>query len=286
MPAISVRPLSNAVGAEIAGARISADMSDDDFAAIEAALHRHLVVVIRAQTTTPEGFVAFSKRFGTPEPHVINQFHHSVDPNILILSNRKNDKGENIGLADGGSYFHSDYSYLDVPARCTMLYGIEIPPIEAGTTFANQRQAYADLPDATKARIDGLICRHHYGNRDVPDENQRTAASKLSAEQKDRVSWVRHPLVRRHPHTGARSLYAVSGSSYGVEGMDDAAGVALLDELKAHATQPKYCHQPTYKAGDIVIWDNCSLLHKAPLIDQSLPRTLWRITVKERGPTL
>lgn len=284
--AISVRPLSDAVGAEIIGARVAADMGDPEFRAIEAALHEHLVVVIRNQATTPEDFVAFARRFGAPEPHVIDQFHHKADPNILILSNRKNERGENIGLADGGSYFHTDYSYLAVPARATMLYAIEIPPVEAGTTFANQRQAYADLPEATKARIDGLVCRHHYGNRDVPDENERTAASKLSAEQKARVDWVRHPLVRRHPHTGERTLYAVSGSSYGIEGMDDRDGVTLLDELKAHATQPKYCHQPSYKAGDIVIWDNCALLHKAPLIDPSLPRTLWRITVKERGPTL
>lgn len=283
---LSVRPLSKVLGAEIIGADVRADMPEAEFKAIEAALHEHLVVVIRGQKTSPEGFVAFSRRFGKPEPHVIDQFHHRADPNILILSNRRNEKGENIGLADGGTYFHSDYSYLATPARCTMLFAIEIPGGEAGTSFANQRQAYEDLPVATKARIDGLICRHHYGNRDVPDEEARTAASKLSGDQKKKVTWVRHPLVRSHPHTAKRSLYAVSGSSYGVEGMDDKAGVALLDELKAHATQAKYVYQPSYRPGDIVIWDNCSLLHSAPLIDPNAPRTLWRITVKEAGPTI
>jgi taurine dioxygenase len=280
-----MRKLSDTLGAEITGVDLSR-LDDAGFTMIETALHEHLVVKLPAQTVTPEAFVAFSKRFGRPEPHVIDQYHHRADPNILILSNRKNEKGENIGLADGGTYFHSDYSYLAVPARCTMLFAIEIPGGEAGTTFANQRQAYADLPAAMKTRIDGLVCRHHYGNRDVPEETARTAASTLSADQKKKVDWVRHPLVRRHPFTGARSLYAVSGSSYGIEGMDDKAGIALLDELKHHATAKHYCYQPSYAPGDVVIWDNCSLLHSAPLIDPKAPRTLWRITVKDKGPTI
>jgi taurine dioxygenase len=283
---VQVRPLSDVLGAEITGLDLNT-LDDAVFKVIEDALHVHLVVKLPGQSVTPGNFVAFSKRFGRPEPHVIDQFHHKADPNILILSNRRNDKGEPIGLADGGTYFHCDYSYLAVPARCTMLFALEIPGDDAGTTFANQRKAFADLPDAQKARFDALVARHHYGNRDVADEAKRTAASKLNDDQKAKMDWVRHPLVRRHPHAPQhKSLYAVSGSSYGIDGLDDASGVGLLDELKAHATAPRYCYTPTYKAGDVVIWDNCSLLHAAPLIDPARPRTLWRITVKEAGPTL
>lgn len=281
-----VKPLSDVLGAEITGLDLNT-LDDAGFRVIEDALHAHLVVKLPGQSVTPENFVAFSKRFGRPEPHVIDQFHHKADPNILILSNRRNDKGEPIGLADGGTYFHCDYSYLAVPARCTMLFALEIPGDDAGTTFANQRKAYADLPPGQKARVDGLVARHHYGNRDVADDEKRTAASKLTDDQKAKMNWVRHPLVRKHPHVPQyKSLYAVSGSSYGIDGMDDAAGVRLLDELKAHSTAPRYCYTPTYQAGDVVIWDNCSLLHSAPLIDPNRPRTLWRITVKEAGPTL
>lgn len=283
---ISVTPLSTTLGAEITGATIRADMSAAEFQNVENALHEHLVVVIRDQKLAPEDFVTFSKRFGRPEPHVIDQYHHKADPNILILSNRRNEKGENIGLADGGTYFHSDYSYLAVPARCTMLHAIEIPGGDAGTTFANQRKAYEDLPAAKKNAIDGLVCRHHYGNRDNLDITSRTAASGLSDDQEAKMKWERHPLVRSHPHTGRKSLYAVSGSSFGIEGMDDDEGLALLNDLKSHATDRRYCYTPEYRPGDVVIWDNCSLLHSAPLIDPDKPRTLWRITVKEAGPTL
>ena len=286
MSEVQVRKLSDTLGCEIKGARISPGMSDSDFKRIENGLHEHLVVIVRDQKVTPDAFVAFARRFGRPEPHVIDQFHHKADPNILILSNRTDEKGEPMGLADGGTYFHSDYSYLGVPARCTMLHAVEIPGADAGTTFANQRQAYEDLPEATKSKIDPLICRHHYGNRADLDEESRTAASKLTGEQKAKMQWVRHPLVRRHPHTGSKSLYAVSGSSFAIEDMDEREGRALLDELKRHSTQPKYCYTPQYRVGDVVVWDNCSLLHSAPLLDPNRPRTLWRITVKEQGPTV
>jgi taurine dioxygenase len=285
MVKLAVRKLPGAVGCEIEGLELRW-LDDDSFSTIELALHEHLVVIIPGQSIGPKSFAAMAARFGRAEPHVIDQFHHKSDPNILILSNRKDEKGEPIGLADGGTYFHTDYSYLDVPARCTLLFAQEIPPGESGTTFANQRLAYEDLPNATKERISDLVCRHHYGNRDNLDEASRTAASKLSTDQKQKMNWVRHPLVRKHPHTGRKSLYAVSGSSFGIEGMGDNEGRALLDDLKQHSTAGKYCYTPRYRPGDVIIWDNCSLLHSAPLIDASQPRTLWRITVKEQGPTL
>src|SRR6266850_25824 len=98
-------------------------------------------------------------------------------------------------------------------------------------------------------------------------------------------TWLRHPIVRRHPVTGRKALYSVSGSSFRVGGMPDDEAVDLLDELKRHATQQKYQLRLKYGVGDIVIWDNASLLHSATLTDPADPRTLWRITVKEEGRT-
>lgn len=286
MPKMVINPLSDVLGAEIVGADLGGGIGAGEFATIEAALHEHLVVIIRDQSLEPDDLVSFAKRFGTPEPHVIDQFHHSADENILILSNRKDENGYNIGLSDGGTYFHSDYSYLDVPARCTILYAVELPSEKAGTTFANQRAAFEDLDAAERERLDGMVCRHHYGNRDDLDQTSRTVASPLSGEQARKMAWQRHPLVRRHPHTGRPSLYAVSGSSFGIDGMGEEEGRALLDRLKAHSTSARYCFTPHYRPGDVIIWDNCSLLHSAPLVDPDKPRTLWRVTVKEAGPTM
>jgi taurine dioxygenase len=100
------------------------------------------------------------------------------------------------------------------------------------------------------------------------------------------MDWVKHQVARPHPVTGRMALYSVSGSSFGIEGMPQEEAVALLDELKRHSTQEKYQLRLKYGVGDVVIWDNASLLHSATLTDPEDPRTLWRITVKEeRGPS-
>ena len=121
----------------------------------------------------------------------------------------------------------------------------------------------------------------HSGNRNDLDESSRTVASLLNDDQKKKVSWVRHPLVRAHPYTGHKALYAVSGSSFGIDGMPDDEGRALLDELAAHDTADRFCHTYEYQVHDLVVWDNVQMLHSAPVTDLREPRTLWRITVKE-----
>jgi taurine dioxygenase len=275
----SYTPLSAGFGLETREVDL-ARLDDATFGELERAFYRAQVLAIRGQKLAPREFVAFARRFGPPEPHVIDQFHHPDDPNILILSNRRRD-GVPVGLADAGTYFHTDYSYLQVPARATTLYSIEVPSRGGDTLFANQYAAYDDLPAATKRRIEGLVAVHHYGNRNDLDTASRTVASVLSAEQEAKMPLVVHPLVRAHPVTGRKALYAVSGSSFSIVGMPEAEARALLDELAAHATQPKYVLRFAYGVGDVVIWDNASLLHSATLTDPDDPRTLWRITVKE-----
>lgn len=280
---MKIEPLSGVLGARITGVDLAAGLDAESFAAIETAFHAHCFVVFPGQHLTAGQFHRFSRWWGRAEPHVIDTFHHPEIADILVLSNVERD-GKPTGLKDAGSYFHTDYSYLDVPARCTMLYALEMPAAGNGTTFANQTRAYDDLPAPTKARVEGLVARHHYGNRDDLDESSRTVASVLNEDQKKKVHWVRHAVARAHPRTGRKSLYAVSGSSFGIESMDDAQGIALLDELKVHATQAKYCYTMDYRVGDVIVWDNAQLLHCAPLPDHDRARTLWRITVKEQAP--
>jgi taurine dioxygenase len=260
-----------------------ADFIDPDFRKVWNAFFQAQVLVFRAQKFTASDFLSFARQFGRPEPHVIDQFHHPEHPDILILSNVQKD-GKPIGLADAGTYFHTDYSYLDVPARATTLYSLQVPSKGGDTLFADQYTAYDDLSLGMKRRVEPLIALHHYGNRDDLDESSRTVASVLTEEQEGKMVWVRHPVARRHPITGRKALYAVSGSSFGIEGMPQDEALELLDELKRHATQEKYQLRLKYGPGDVVVWDNASLLHSATLTDPSDPRTLWRITIKEERP--
>jgi len=275
------RKLSDGFGMEVRGADL-ASLDENAFQEIKNAFYKHQVLVARAQQLTPSQFLQFARRIGPPEPHVIDQFHHPEHADILILSNVEKD-GKPTGLADAGTYFHTDYSYLEVPARATMLYSIQVPKKGGDTLFADQYAAYEDLPSEQKAKIQNLVALHHYGNRDDLDKRSRTVASVLSEEQENKVTWVKHRVARPHPVTGRTALYSVSGSAFGIEGMPRDEAVALLDQLKRHSTQEKYQLRLKYGVGDVVIWDNASLLHSATLTDPGDPRTLWRITVKEEG---
>jgi taurine dioxygenase len=273
------RKLADSFGLETSGVDLPAIGDTAAFDAIEQALYQGQVLVIRGQTLTPAQFVAFARKFGRPKPHVIDQFHHAEFPEILILSNVKQD-GKPIGLADGGTYWHTDYSYLAEAAKATTLYSIQVPRRGGDTLFANMRAAYDDLPAAMKRRIDGMVTLNLYGNRDNLDVTTRTAASALNGEQWQKMAVVKHPLVRAHPVTGQKALYAVSGTSMGIDGMPEDEALALLRKLAAHATQPKYQLAVKYGVGDVVIWDNASLLHSATLTDPNDARTLYRITIE------
>jgi taurine dioxygenase len=276
------RKLGERFGVEVRDVDL-ASLDEEAFEEIRSAFYEHQVLVARAQKLTAARFLAFARRFGRPEPHVIDQFHHPEHADILILSNRTGADGQPAGLADAGTYFHTDYSYLEVPARATLLYSIQVPKRGGDTLFANQYAAYEELPEEMKTRIQDLVALHHYGNRDDLNKESRTVASVLTAEQENKVTWVKHRVARPHPVTGRTALYSVSGSSFGIEGMPPDEAVTLLDELKRHATQEKYQLRLKYGVGDLVIWDNAALLHSATLTDPQDPRTLWRITVKEEG---
>jgi len=282
MNMVTVTRSGNCMGAEVAGVDLSRVLPDDAFHEIREALHRHHVLSFRGQSLQPREFHRFASLFGPPEPHVLDQHHHPEIADILILSNVVRD-GKPLGLADGGTYWHSDYSYLTIPARATVLYSVEVPEVGGETLFADQERAYEELPESMKKRIDGMVTLNVYGNRDDLDLTSRTSAPPPTAEQKEKrgATLIRHPLVRRHPYSGRKALYAVSGTSFAIEGMPEDEGLALLRELAAHSTQPKYRHSMLYGVGDVVVWDNASVLHSATLTNPAHPRTLHRVTTKE-----
>ncbi len=272
--------LSSGFGLEVSGVDIGVSLTDELFINLESIFYINQVLVLRAQSLTPSAFLNFARRLGPPQPHVIDQFHHPELADILILSNViKN--GQPTGLQDAGTYFHTDYSYLSIPARATTLYSIESPQEGGQTLFANQQEAYDDLPSSLKKQIEPLYAIHQYGNRHDTNEKSRTVASPLNEAQKEKMPTILHKIARTHPITSRKSLYAVSGSSIGIEGMPKDEALDLLDQLARHSTQPKYQLSLSYGCGDVVVWDNSSLLHSATLTDPIFHRTLWRVTVLE-----
>jgi taurine dioxygenase len=284
---LSIQSLPGVFGVEISGVDLSKPMDDATERELLDAFHAHQVIVVRNQSLQFEEFDRLTRCFGRQDPHFLDHLRMRGHPAILMLSNVFQN-GKPIGVFEGAAFWHTDVAYRDPPNSATIVYAIECPRGGCPTHFADTFSAYDALSESMKKRIDDLVALHHYGNRADMDEGSRTSAERLTPEQKKRISNVFHPLVQRHPITGRKSLYGVAGSSFGIVGMPDDEALGLLDELKAHATQPRFVTSYDYSVGDVAAWDTYSTLHMATLQDPATTpetrRLLWRVSVTGKAP--
>jgi len=269
-----------ACGAEIA-CDLAQDIDEATFREIEHAFHDNIVVFFRRQNLSNERHIEFSRRFGELEIHIVKKYLLPDSPEILLISNIRDDRGEHIGLADAGFTWHSDTSYRRRPSRCSLLYAKEVPqrggrPL-GDTVFANTVAAYEALPESMKKRLARLKAVHRYSAR------RRVAASprpKLTRQQVEETPDIAHPIVRTHPYTGRKSLYVTAGECIGIEGMPDDEALDLIAELDSHCVRPEFLYRHKWKVGDLLMWDNTSSMHLA-ICDYALPerRLMHRTTV-------
>lgn len=283
-----ITPLPGGFGAEATGLDVAAPLADEDFEAIRRAYFDHGVLVFRAQNLQPAQHVAFSRRFGELAIHVADQFLLPGHPEILVLSNKKRADGTAVGFEDAGRYWHSDVSYDAAPALGSMLYGVEIPPAGGDTLFADMRRAYETLPDATRRRIEGRRALHSYTHNYRKLETSPGSRPDITDAQLARLADVAHPMVRTvedtGKDTGRKALFVNPGFTYAIEGMGTAEGDALLDELFAHSTRPEFIYSHKWRPGDLLCWDNRSVMHHATLYDPKYTRHMHRTTLKGSRP--
>jgi taurine dioxygenase len=270
-----------ALGAEI-DFDLSGPIDDKTFHEIEQAFHDNIVVFFRGQKLTSERHIDFSRRLGELEIHIVGKYLLSGHPEILLVSNIKNEAGEHIGLADAGFTWHSDTSYRRTPSRCSLLYAKEVPHDDTGamlgdTVFANCIAAYEALPSAMKRRLKGLKAIHRYSSRRRIENSPRP---KLTQAQLDETPDIAHPIVRTHPYSGRKAIYITAGECIGIQGMPEDEAVDLIAELDSHCVRPEFLYRHRWRAGDLVIWDNASAMHLA-ICDYALPqrRLMHRTTV-------
>jgi taurine dioxygenase len=278
---IRVTKCDAALGAEI-GVDLSRPLDDAAFREVEDAFHDNIIVFFRGQNLTDEQQIAFSRRFGELEIHIVKKYLLPDYPEILLVSNIKNAAGEHIGLADAGFTWHSDVSYRKFPSRCSLLYAKEVPHAPDGTVlgdtvFANCIAAYEALPAAMKSRLDGLKAIHRYSARRRVENSPRP---KLTAAQIAETPDIAHPIVRTHPFTGRKALYVTAGECVGIEGMPEDEAVDLIAELDAHCVKPEFLYRHSWRVGDLLMWDNATAMHLA-ICDYALPqrRLMHRTTV-------
>jgi taurine dioxygenase len=280
---LEIRPCHPLFAAEIRGVDLSGPIDDDAFRRIEDAYNTYGVLVVHDQHLTAEQHVAFSRRFGPLEIHFLKQYVHAQHPELLTISNIVED-GKPIGVVDAGQFWHSDLSYREIPSRGSHLYSIEIPQKDGqtlgDTLFASAAAAYDALPKAMKERLRGLKAVHRYGYRYEKHKQRGIERLALTNEQKQAPDAVQ-PIIRTHPITGRRCIYVNEGFTVGIVGMTDSESRPLLEELFAHCTKPQFIYRHKWHVGDLVMWDNCLVIHNA-IGDYKLPlRRLLRKTTLE-----
>ena len=198
-PPLVLEPISDAGGARVRGVDLSRVLSSEEFAAIRRAFLTHLILAFPDQVLTPEQHIAFSRGWGALAVSSNSKYLLAGYPEILILSNLRNEKGENIGVVDAGAEWHSDLSWKANPSLGSILYNIKTPEFGGNTAFANMYLAYDSLPETTKRRISGLWGIHTVSKLDNPRvtiSDSRPDARALYERQRQADPPVAHPLVR------------------------------------------------------------------------------------------
>jgi len=273
-----VRPFDAPVGAEVVGLDISKPINTEDFTRLHKAHLDHHVLVFRDQQITPQEHIDFSRRFGPLEIHVLHQFQLKNHPEILIVSNIK-ENGEPIGLGDAGVYWHSDISYKPNPSLGSLLHAQELPSEGGDTLFANQHLAWESLSPELQQRILPLKAEHSYLAKYEELRAKNPWRPKLSQAQIDQVAPAVQPVVRTHPETGRKALFVSEHFTTRIVGLPAQESDALLAELFAHSVKPEFVYRHKWAPHDLVFWDNRSLMHLAAGTPDHLRRRLNRTTI-------
>jgi len=275
----AITPLSEHTGAEVLGIDLSEPVDEAARRDLNGAFTDRSVLVFREQHLSPHQLVAAVGLFGEIFPQHNSRFALPECPLVHYISNQD-------FYPDGRRYipgegYHTDHSNAVRPPKATVLHAVSLPERGGDTQYVNMHLAYDELPDQTKRRLVGLEAIHVYESR-----YSARKMMALSEEGRDRVpDAVVHPIVRTHPESGRKAIYINPIRIDAIVGMPEAEALSLLDDLLEHATQPRYQYRHRWHAGDLVMWDNRSLLHKANGdYDMSQLRYLYRVMLKGDVP--
>lgn len=279
---MQLEPLSDALGVEAKGVSLAA-LDDSEFAALNKAWLEHGVLLVRGQRLSDQELVVFSRRFGQLDIAPANENGtKSVigHPEILVISNVV-DEGIEIGsLGSGEAEWHSDMNYLPRPPDASILYALEVPEHGGNTGFCNMRKALEQLPDALRARVSTLSIKH---------DSSTNSAGYLRTGKRQVVDVTTsegtvHPIIRTNPETGHAALYLGRRLHASISGLDLEESEALLDALWRHAVKPSLQWHHEWRVGDLLLWDNRSVMHRRDSFDPSARRIMHRTQVKASHP--
>ena len=283
---VSIAPITEQFGGVVSGVDLRQPLAPEDVAAIDAGMNTYAVLVFHGQDITDEEQIAFSKNFGEMEMKKGGNIRaeQRVNPEINDVSNLDNDNkpfdrfDRLLHFNLGNHLWHSDSSFRAIPAKYSLLSARTIPSAGGNTEFADMRQAYDALDDATKAKVDDLICEH----------SQIYSRGKLgftfNEEEIGLMKPVRQAFVRVHPGNGRKSLYLSSHAGRIIGWPDPEARLFLLNMLE-HGTQRQFVYAHEWRVHDLVMWDNRQTMHRARDFDVTQKRDMRRTTVAGEAMT-
>ena len=280
---ITVTRLTPCLAAHVDGVDIRCPIDDRTWSAIRAAFEAHSVLLFRGQPLDDDAQIAFSRRFGDLE--VTRSMNPAAGTPFARQSNLDIKTGEVIPPDDrrmvyqlANMLWHSDSSFKPVPSLCSLLSGRIVPPAGGATEFASARAAYPSLPEALRRRVDRAVAVHDFSwSRD------QVRPGFFTAEERAVYPPVRHPLVRANPVNGRRALFLGAHASH-VEGLPIDEGRALLRTLLDHVTQAPFVYRHEWREGDLVVWDNRCVLHRATPYDTAHHKRLMQRTTVSGEP--
>jgi taurine dioxygenase len=269
---LDLRPLSPNLGAEVRGIDLARDLDEATFGAIYAAFLEHKVLLFDAGDLPPARHVAFARRFGEVQVHVMNQYHADAFPELYRLSNLDANGNPNGRHPDRGTMaWHTDGSWQRVTGQATILYA-EVASADGGEThFCDMAGAYERLSPAWKARLAPLRAVH---NLDF-SRTRRHGDDPLTDEQRRARPPVDHPVIRTHAETGRKVVF-LGDHAESIVGMDYDEGRALIEEVNAMIIHDDLVYRHRWSPGQLIAWDNRSVLHRATSYDPAKDRRVIR----------
>jgi taurine dioxygenase len=272
-----IRPLSSAIGAELLGIDLSADLTDATVGALRQALLDHLVIFFRDQNLPPARVLALAKRFGMPIEY---PFVKGIDgfPEIISVTKLPHE------TVNFGGVWHSDTTYLQQPPMATLLVAREVPPVGGDTLFANQYMALETLSPRMRELLSGL----HGVSSSAKADASRTREDRIRSDgtvEARKLLVAEHPAVRTHPETGRKALYVNVAHTVRFAGMTEDESKPLLGFLFRHQIQPEFTCRFQWRPGSLAIWDNRCAQHYAMNDYHGHKRVMHRITLAGDTPT-
>jgi taurine dioxygenase len=276
--AYTITDMTPHTGAEVRGVDLTKPIDAATRTALNRAFVERHVLVMRDQKLAPADFLEAVQVFGELQPHDKKEMHVPGFPQMYYVSNEQTVPGKRY---ISGETFHTDHSNHPAPPKATILYPVSLPSRGGDTQYVNMHLAYDELSEAMKRRIDGLKAVHVYLSKYSPRELRPLSAESLQKLPPPGI----HPLVRVHPENGRKALFLNPVRIEAIVGMPDDEALDLVAELMAHAIQPKYEYRHQWQYGDMVLWDNRSVVHKAnPDYDMNERRYLYRLMLKGEAP--